>query len=262
REGTGGEFRGEVPVAEWTASLRALGGARVDLPTYPFQNQHYWIEEPSAPAQDRPGEETEAEAEAGAEAGARTGKDDGAAGLTAMAPAERDRALTTIVRRETAQVFGYESGEDVDLADGFEELGIDSLTAVELRNRLTGATGLRLPPTLLFDCPTPLALIDRLREEIGTGPAEAGAEALAPVHAELDRLESALATAAASAATGDGAGEAARIAERLRSMLLDWNDRAALADPGATASGDPSADLSGASAQEVFDLLDAELETP
>ncbi|MDG9706625.1 hypothetical protein, partial [Streptomyces sp. DH37] len=42
REGTGGEFRGEVPVAEWTASLRALGGARVDLPTYPFQNQHYW----------------------------------------------------------------------------------------------------------------------------------------------------------------------------------------------------------------------------
>ncbi|MDG9706484.1 type I polyketide synthase, partial [Streptomyces sp. DH37] len=43
REGTGGEFRGEVPVAEWTASLRALGGARVDLPTYPFQNQHYWL---------------------------------------------------------------------------------------------------------------------------------------------------------------------------------------------------------------------------
>jgi acyl carrier protein len=252
-----------VPVAAWTASLQALGAVRVDLPTYPFQNQHYWIEEPSAPAQDRartaqdrPAGETETEAVAG------TGKDDGAAGLAAMAPSERDRALTTIVRRETALVFGYESGEDVDLAGSFEELGIDSLTAVELRNRLTKATGLRLPPTLLFDCPTPLALIDRLREEIGTGPAEAGADALAPVHAELDRLEAALATAAASAATGDGAGEAARIAERLRSMLLDWNDRAAPAGPGATTSGGPSADLSGASAQEVFDLLDAELETP
>uniref|UniRef100_UPI000ADB8A6B type I polyketide synthase n=1 Tax=Nocardia lijiangensis TaxID=299618 RepID=UPI000ADB8A6B len=92
--------------------------------------------------------------------------------LTAMDPAQRVQALTDLIGTQTAEVLGYESGAVGDQV-AFGELGLDSLTAVELRNRLTKLTGLRLPTTLVFDYPTVAELVAYVATEISGAVAEA-----------------------------------------------------------------------------------------
>ncbi|MFI1051582.1 type I polyketide synthase [Streptomyces griseoruber] len=161
--------------------------------------------------------------------------------LLAQSPDERARTLLDLVRRGTALVFGHSGADDVDPEQSFKDIGIDSLTAVELRNHVTAATGLQVPPTVLFDCPTPAALAARLDEE-----AAAELSGVPELHRELDRLEALLAM------LPGGATEHEEIHARLRA-LTGSRDR--------PADRTADTDLASATAEEIFDLLDAELES-
>jgi acyl transferase domain-containing protein/acyl carrier protein len=98
--------------------------------------------------------------------------------LEGMTPEQRHSELVELVCSNAATVLGH-SAADVNADDAFQDLGFDSLTAVELRNRLKIATGLTLSPTLIFDQPTPGALAEHLGAQLAAG-APAGAAATPP----------------------------------------------------------------------------------
>ncbi|MFI9220102.1 type I polyketide synthase [Streptomyces werraensis] len=87
--------------------------------------------------------------------------------LAGLSQAEQESVLLSVVQTEAGAVLGFTSQELTQGTRGFSDIGFDSLTAVELRNRLSAATGVKLPATLIFDYPTPVALARHLREELG-----------------------------------------------------------------------------------------------
>jgi aryl carrier-like protein len=96
--------------------------------------------------------------------------------LAGASEAEQDRILAELVRFHASAALGHDSPDEVDAEATFMELGLSSLTAMDLSNRLNMATGLDLSSVLVFDNPTPMALARHLRAELAaaTGPGSTG----------------------------------------------------------------------------------------
>ncbi|MEA5367268.1 SDR family NAD(P)-dependent oxidoreductase [Amycolatopsis sp., V23-08] len=105
--------------------------------------------------------------------------------LTGLIEPEQRRLLLQLARETVARVLGHPDVSKIGADRAFTELGFDSLTAVELRNRLDAATGLAVPATLVFDHPTPQALAAYLWQELAGGADD-------DVDGLLDTLEAAL----------------------------------------------------------------------
>ncbi|HTA15563.1 MAG TPA: SDR family NAD(P)-dependent oxidoreductase, partial [Solirubrobacteraceae bacterium] len=167
-------------------------------------------------------------------------------------PEGRRQISLKLVRTEVARVLGHPTLEAVDPKRAFRELGFDSLTAVELRNRLESATGLGLATTLAFDYPTPAVLADHLLAELdGDDPAGS-----ASADVELARFERSLASL-------DDSAERSGVAARLRTLLarLESEDRE-LSRDGQTGGVAVAERLEVASDEEIFEFIDQELDSP
>ncbi|WP_405812533.1 SDR family NAD(P)-dependent oxidoreductase [Streptomyces sp. NBC_01520] len=173
--------------------------------------------------------------------------------LAALGAVDGRRLLVDLVCGHVADVLGHGSGSAVDPERPLGDLGVDSLAALELRNRLGAETGLRLSTTLTFDYPTSDALAEHLFEEMGGAGAD---EELVDVEAEVVRLETLLGAALDSDGLDDE--RRARVAVRLRALTAHWDGSGHWREPGkADDAGEKG--LEAATADELFGILDDEL---
>jgi acyl carrier protein len=170
----------------------------------------------------------------------RAGRGSLAQRLAGLSEAEREEATLDLVRGHIAAILGHPDATAIDPEAPFKDLGFDSLAAVDLRNRLGEACGLRLPATLVFDHPSATAVSEFLRSRLGGEAAGA------------DGAERKLEEIAAILGSIDVA-ERGRAAARLQPLLAAMS---------AAGRGDGQAreiDLEAASDAEIFELLDSEL---
>ncbi|MER6912298.1 SDR family NAD(P)-dependent oxidoreductase [Streptomyces sp. NPDC000594] len=164
RRGEGGLSRLWASMAEafvagvsvdWKAAYASHGLAtrRIDLPTYPFQRHHYWIDAEESVAS------PVAEVAPGPDAPLRRR-------IGGLSASEQERLLLDAVRAHAAVALGRGTARDIEAERTFKQLGFESITAVALRNRLNTATGLRLPGSVAYDHPTPLALARHVRARL------------------------------------------------------------------------------------------------
>ncbi|MFE9683956.1 SDR family NAD(P)-dependent oxidoreductase [Streptomyces sp. NPDC006285] len=169
--------------------------------------------------------------------------------VTGLPRAERAVLVLDLVRTEVAAVLGHGDRDAVPAGRSFKDAGFDSLTAVELRNRLTAETGLRLTPTLVFDHPTPRALAEHIDRELP------GADTA--VLALIGQLNQAVTQT-------DTLDDHARrtVTERLQELLTRLGDGGgdtapATSEPGTDTTGNVTELLRSASDDELFELLDS-----
>nr|WP_281390703.1 acyltransferase domain-containing protein [Sphaerisporangium rubeum] len=151
-----------------------------DLPTYPFQHEHYWWPDGTLRTSGESGHVPAGTADQAAAGPARNGRvlsGTAPAGPAEPAPAGQvlagaapagEATLIDLVRVHAAEVLGHPTPETIGADDNFLHIGFSSFTALEVRNRLCEATGLQLPPVLLYDYPTPAAVAVYLEERLAS----------------------------------------------------------------------------------------------
>ncbi|WP_225839537.1 type I polyketide synthase, partial [Streptomyces sp. NK08204] len=179
-----------LPV-DWKAVFAGTPAHRVDLPTYAFQHQRYWLDTATArrfpprrpAATGTPDQDPEQSRDLDHDLGQGQGQDPGgepaaspfAAELAALRPSEQDTALLRFVLAHAAAVAGQPSPDALDPEQTFKDLGFDSHLSVQLRNQIAEQAAVALPATVLFDQPTPAALARFLRGALLDGrPAATG----------------------------------------------------------------------------------------
>ncbi|HEY0934684.1 MAG TPA: beta-ketoacyl synthase N-terminal-like domain-containing protein, partial [Trebonia sp.] len=149
---------------DWRAVLPPR--PRVELPTYAFRRQRFWLASRWSGAPEGAWEAfIGGENDPGPGAGAELDRE-----IAVLPPAGQLRALTDLVRTHAAQVLRYPSADAVPAGRAFSELGFESMTAIELRNRLAAVTGLTLPVTRLFDYSEPETLARHLLARLRGAP--------------------------------------------------------------------------------------------
>ncbi|MEH0554901.1 SDR family NAD(P)-dependent oxidoreductase [Streptomyces sp. B21-101] len=145
--------------ADWTPLLGA--GRRITLPTYAFQHKRYWIDTPgrTAPAPASADAAPDAAPDAGLDSEAENDTEadghDWAERLHGLSDSQRIALIAELISRHTAEILEYGAENEVDPALPFKELGYNSLTSVDLRSSLSADLGVALPPSLVYDYPTP-----------------------------------------------------------------------------------------------------------
>jgi acyl transferase domain-containing protein len=157
-----------------------LPGHVVDLPTYAFQSQHFWLPASGRAATSAEDRLWQAANELGLTAEQQATlramlpepeeqpktEPDLAQRLAEASIEEQEALLLELVRTHTADVLGYERPEAIGAQDSFQELGFSSFSALEVSTRLRQATGIALAPVVVFECPTPAALARYLHTEL------------------------------------------------------------------------------------------------
>ncbi|MFH8371758.1 SDR family NAD(P)-dependent oxidoreductase [Streptomyces sp. NPDC018031] len=171
--------------------------------------------------------------------------------LGALPPEQRHHRLLDLVRGHVAAVLGYSSADDLPADATFRDLGFDSLTSVELRNRINAAAGLQLSATLVFDHPTPVALAEHLATELAPALGAPTTEEALPEPPVLERLA---ALEAGVRAVRDDAELRGAVRTRLRAMLSVLDE-----EPGSQGTGAEGADaLRSATVDELYAFVDRE----
>ncbi|MBZ9638788.1 SDR family NAD(P)-dependent oxidoreductase, partial [Streptomyces sp. PSKA30] len=218
-----------VPVRVDTAALRPDTAPPLLRDLVPARNRRTTADAGTAPAPERSQETLESR-------------------LQALPAEQRRELLLDLVLTDVALVLGHGDPRSLSVDQAFRDLGFDSLTAVELRNRINQRTGLKLTATAVFDHPSPHALVDHLLDRLTPAPAETqntGEPTYEQVMADLARVRNHLAALELTGA------QRAALAATFRGLAQPWTN----GEPAAVAADPAPSGLESASADEVLDFV-------
>jgi acyl transferase domain-containing protein len=152
---------------DWETILEGTGGGRVDLPTYAFQRQRYWLD--ASASTTVPAARLHAEDPADLATAAASKPEDPSSlrrRLAELPETDRLASLTSLVQEVVAAVLGLAGAAAIPDQRPIKELGMDSLMGVQVRNELSARANVNLPLTLVYNHPTPLAIAKLLLEKL------------------------------------------------------------------------------------------------